>query len=297
MIHVERNHAAPPNLLEAGAAEQTKAHEAWTKYLAAVEKAKAAGTKLPKRPKQSFSQYKSVPVKELLIELFHGKCAYCESFYSSTQPMDVEHFRPKGAVADEDDHSGYYWLAATWENLLPSCIDCNRKRNQDDVVVGETISLGKKDRFPIGGTRARTPEDSLPRERARLIDPTIDDPDHLLRFDTELGIVVPRAGGGVNRSRALHSIEVYGLNRSGLVTDRLHVLRLIDHHLEVIRLLTTVRNELDDKDLDRLRDIVDEVIGLEIQAILDMRDPSRPYSGMARQVIAELAPDIEADGG
>ena len=116
----------------------------------------------------SFSYYKNDAVKARLVDLFHGKCAYCESFYSSTQPMDVEHFRPKGAVAEDDEHPGYYWLAATWENLLPSCIDCNRQRNQFDVVEGETISLGKKDRFPIGGTRARTPNDDLDDERARI---------------------------------------------------------------------------------------------------------------------------------
>ncbi|MEF9674035.1 hypothetical protein QNM99_25505 [Pseudomonas sp. PCH446] len=44
--------------------------------------------------------------------------------------MDVEHYRPKGAVSEDASHPGYWWVAMDWDNLLPSCIDCNRKRKQ-----------------------------------------------------------------------------------------------------------------------------------------------------------------------
>jgi hypothetical protein len=65
---------------------------------------------------------------------FRGKCAYCEQKIYSDQHGDLDHFRPKGAVADENyepvmiavdgevkDHPGYYWLCYNWKNLLPSC--------------------------------------------------------------------------------------------------------------------------------------------------------------------------------
>ena len=83
-----------------------------------------------KRTAFEFHAYKADEVKRRLEDLFHGKCAYCESFYAAQAPVDIEHYRPKGAVEDDPDHPGYWWLAMAWENLLPSCIDCNRRRRQ-----------------------------------------------------------------------------------------------------------------------------------------------------------------------
>ena len=47
-------------------------------------------------------------MKRRLDLLFHGKCAYCETFYSASAPVDVEHYRPKGAVSEDPSHPGYY---------------------------------------------------------------------------------------------------------------------------------------------------------------------------------------------
>lgn len=60
------------------------------------------------------SRYKSDDIKNKLREIYHGKCAYCET---SVEQFDVEHFRPK--------RGGYYWLAYSWDNLLLSCPICN----------------------------------------------------------------------------------------------------------------------------------------------------------------------------
>ena len=112
-----------------------------------------------------------------------GKCAYCESFYAGTQPVDVEHYRPKGKVDGMAGHPGYWWLAGRWENLLPSCIDCNRKRRQktpkaaDGLLVTllengdfdrqDTLSTGKATAFPLaeGSPRALQEGDDLDAER------------------------------------------------------------------------------------------------------------------------------------
>jgi 5-methylcytosine-specific restriction endonuclease McrA len=89
------------------------------------------------------------------------ECAYCESRYAGTQPMDVEHFRPKGKVLEDDgtEVRGYYWLASEWANLLPSCIDCNRERRQWLADLGAVRSVGKGERFPLvkGSRRAPAP--------------------------------------------------------------------------------------------------------------------------------------------
>ncbi|WP_314961798.1 hypothetical protein [Bradyrhizobium cosmicum] len=77
-----------------------------------------------KRKAFPFQAYKAEGVKKRLEELFHGKCAYCESLYASQAPVDVEHYRPKGRVKDEHAHPGYWWLASEWTNLLPASITC-----------------------------------------------------------------------------------------------------------------------------------------------------------------------------
>ncbi|UVK35738.1 hypothetical protein LHFGNBLO_006603 (plasmid) [Mesorhizobium sp. AR10] len=164
-----------------------------------------------------FARYKENAVKVELERLFHGKCAYCESFFASTQPVDVEHYRPKGEVEGVAGHLGYYWLAMDWNNLLPSCIDCNRRREQKtpDIAIGSIVkllssgefdrtrkmSLGKSSAFPLATERgrARSPGDALLAEHRLLLDPTRDDPREHLTFhidrDHLIGLVFPKLTG------------------------------------------------------------------------------------------------------
>lgn len=157
-----------------------------------------------------FDRYRSADVKQALDEIFHGKCAYCESFYAKTQPVDVEHYRPKGKVDGEDDHRGYWWLAMDWKNLVPSCIDCNRKRKQrspkpdqqgsmvalnedGDFARGKTFKTGKQSAFPLTSGSARAKWDvngkavDLGVEKRLLLDPTRDAPDDHLVFHVARG--------------------------------------------------------------------------------------------------------------
>ena len=55
---------------------------------------------------------------------------------------------PKTPTAPAHVISGYYWLAATWPNLLLSCADCNRPRTQDDCD-GNARVIGKANFFPL----------------------------------------------------------------------------------------------------------------------------------------------------
>ena len=155
-----------------------------------------------------FDRYRSADVKRALDEIFHGKCAYCESFYAKTQPVDVEHYRPKGKVDDADGHRGYWWLAMDWENLVPSCIDCNRKRKQHtpkpdeqgsmvalneqgDFARGDTLNTGKQSAFPLATDSPRAAWDAniknvdISLEKRLLLDPTRDTPDDHLVFHVD----------------------------------------------------------------------------------------------------------------
>ncbi len=217
-----------------------------------------------KRP--SFTAYKLASVRAELERLFGGKCAYCESNYSTTAPVDIEHFRPKGQVQDVK-HDGYWWLAASWDNLLPSCIDCNRKRKQPTPKPGTNLvamlvdgtgtlltNTGKKDSFPLADEtrRATGEQDDLNAEAPLLLNPCTDKPeDHLdFSYHPAIGaaIVYPKstppaiinpvgadatpasaaAAAETAAVRAAVSIHIYGLNRLGLVQARTRVVRRLE---------------------------------------------------------------------
>lgn len=100
-------------------------------------------------------------LKEWFLEhVFAGKCAYCEGSYLAGDPQHAEHWRPKGKVTrlDGDErevaverdgipHRGYWWLAYSWENLVPACYLCNTGK-------------GKGTKFPIEGRYAFTPDEA-----------------------------------------------------------------------------------------------------------------------------------------
>lgn len=168
-----------------------------------------------------FRVYSDPLVKDALERLFSGKCAYCESSYRAHHPVDVEHFRPKGGViiGGRVDKPGYYWLAATWTNLYPSCIDCNRQRYHR--VGTNRMALGKGGRFPIADERRRARKPGAERwEKPLLLDPTRDNPAKHLLFDAT-GLVQPRSDRrGVQSEKGRVSIEVYGLARPALAERR-----------------------------------------------------------------------------
>lgn len=168
-----------------------------------------------------FAAYKEEDVRNALVAMFGAKCAYCEFPYEGGMPPDAEHYRPKGKIElqDKTKVEGYYWLAATWSNLLPTCIDCNRKRGQD--VEGEKLQAGKGMKFPLvdESKRAGRPgEESA--EEPLVLDPTVDDPAAHLSFDYGRGVVRAAQDGAGPSPRGAETIKVLGLNRRGLVRQR-----------------------------------------------------------------------------
>ncbi len=273
--------------------------------------------------KFDFKAYKRVEVKAALEKIFHGKCAYCESYYRGTQPMDVEHWRPKGRTVPAEGKKAkkpaYYWLAATWENLLPSCIDCNRKRKQHDVVEDRTVSIGKMDEFPLWEPDRRMtepPEEGdLPSEMPLLLDPCTDEPAEFLEFDPDWRCVLrPLESSELAREKALQSIRVYGLNRVGLVMNRQELCRRLELRIATVKALTRVLIEEapepeseardegpSDGDADNpppplddhIRQIIEERLMAELKELARARRPEQPFSLLARQLIKHHMADFE----
>jgi hypothetical protein len=123
-----------------------------------------------------------------------------------------------------------------WDNLIYSCLDCNRMRGQVIVTPGMThedvqmarqsaprTNAGKKDAFPIRGVRCQPEECDFAAEDALLIDPTRVRPEQHLTFaadgnDICLAIAAGTPTGPDPYGQA--SIQVFGLNRSALVDAR-----------------------------------------------------------------------------
>jgi uncharacterized protein (TIGR02646 family) len=212
MIFVDRSTVRPPPELESGRAGQIL-EEARFFYKIEPEA----------RSQQRFDidRYKDwlhKVVDQPLLELFHNKCAFCESRLGATGRPDHEHFRPKSGSVGLDgqrspDH--YWWLVFEWNNLYPSCPSCNRTKGA---------------RFPVRGERApqETPWNELGIELALLLDPCADRPeDHLvfLKDGTVAAVHVDDLPGEeLNRfgtpTRGQVTIDTFGLNRPELVDSR-----------------------------------------------------------------------------
>lgn len=244
---------------------------------------------------KTFAAYSSDSVKEALNAAFAFKCAYCETFYGATQPVDIEHYRPKSGFMVKDPATGkeklvkpgYYWLAARWGNLLPSCIDCNRSRRQR-LADGTVLSSGKANQFPISSEakRARAPgkEKSEPR---LLLHPALDKPRRHLEFDAEEGIVRPVVSqAGKASAKGAASITVYALLRDGLVRARKARQKLIRKELKVARVLAqTLDQNGPDPDLE-------ELLAESLGTLRDFMAADAPYAAMARQMIEPVLDEL-----
>lgn len=155
-----------------------------------------------------FERWNHLEVRNALSQLFHRKCAYCES---RVEVPHIEHFRPKQGAMDlhgERSDQHYYWLAYEWTNLLLTCQDCSRTKGA---------------RFPIEGKRAPVGAMGLElmEEGPLLLDPCVDDPEEHLLYLSSGEVVSETKRGQV-------TIEVLGLNPLSLINGRAKAFRAIE---------------------------------------------------------------------
>ena len=255
--------------------------------------------------KQTFAAYKDPTVVEALNLLFHRKCAYCEVLMAGQQPGDVDHYRPKaGAVlyvkgGERVKVAGYFWLAASWDNLLPCCVFCNRPNileiefEEGDGVGFERLPddpgkvprgagrarlkqrrlAGKSCEFPLaaGSPRRAYPEPLNANERPLLLNPCEDEPSEHLRF-TRDGFVVPVQKQDGPSPMGRKTIEVCALNRTELLQLRQAVALEVEERL--IEVILDLANGRAPRDSD-------------IRSIERAMDADRPFAAYVRQYVAE----------
>jgi len=229
----------------------------------------------------SFAAYKLTEVKDALNDTFRFKCAYCESYYGATQPLDVEHFRPKSGVlvGTELVWGVYYWLAASWGNLLPSCTDCNRSRKQK-LPNGTERTLGKANQFPIASeARRATKEGEEKRESRLLVHPCLDHPAKHLVFEPD-GIV------GWKTRKGDESIRVYALQRRGLVQARRAF------QLELLTHVAVARGLALELEMRGPNPRLEALLETELEALAGFADAGHEYSAVARAIVLPVLEEL-----
>jgi uncharacterized protein (TIGR02646 family) len=202
MIYIDRSKIKLPEVLGSSRVEKAR-EQAKKRFL------EGFGPSTQQRYEFDDTWYREVRI--VLTEALYGKCAYCESKVSGGAILDMEHFRPIRSIAEARYHTGYWWLAYEWLNILAVCRNCNSS---------------KGNRFPLETERlrARNPGEER-REDNLLLDPTVDDPSVHLVFNLD-----GTASSETNRGQG--SIAVLDLNRASLVQARLAKVR---HILTVIK--------------------------------------------------------------
>lgn len=247
----------------------------------------------------SFKAYRSRNIKAALRQLAGGNCAYCESKIGGVGARQVEHYRPKGSVEGDPNHSGYWWLALDWDNLLPTCRDCNQSLRQhivtEDMTREEveelnskdpTHSFGKASQFDIRGTRAVCATCNLDDEDPLLINPCQMDPaSHLdWHLSSQLPVISPREQDDGPSVYGEYTIRTCALNRAELVLDRIPIRR----QMRAIR--TRVIDMLECWDGDAA--ILEHLIA-EIENLQDFVHPEQTYTGMAAAFIDTFSHEID----
>jgi len=273
MIQVNRP-AGPQQLLHPPASEVAFERSEATKFYTAAVRAKEPF---------KFKIYRKDYIKNAIETIFNQKCAYCETRYVVSSPVDVEHFRPKSLVkVDKEKKPGYYWLASEWTNLLPSCNLCNRSQTYL-MPNNKKETMGKMNFFPLEDEahRATKPGDEQ-NEKPLLLNPIDDKPENHLEFTSD-GVVRPAVDSSGQQSRKGEvSIKVYGLCRPELVEERAKRAKLILAHIERVKFLAGKAKQYP-KDEDFKNELRQE-----FRELRDCLEPSQVYVGMARQITADF---------
>ncbi|MBE8233420.1 MAG: hypothetical protein HAW67_06750 [Endozoicomonadaceae bacterium] len=172
---------------------------------------------------------------KLLPQALQDKCWYCEA-KEIRSDTPVDHFRPKGAIEEDKNHEGYWWLAFDWENYRVACTYCNSKRTFEDSQGGKGCQ------FPITNSdcRACCPSDNHEQEIPAFLDPFDPDDWKLLWFDHDgIPIATPETTEE-EQQKVQNSIKIFHLDQRKICQKRNRIRLNIEK--EIINLKQAEKN-------------------------------------------------------
>lgn len=267
------------------------------------EKYKKTG-KRGKRIEDGYTVYSDKSVRKLLVKMFHGKCAYCESKITAIYNGDIEHFRPKGEIKEVNPTKpGYFWLASEWENLLFACPFCNQT-NTHEFRNGNNIEeavFGKLDQFPLDTETHRlnythgiiyftdtgTYKQAFDLEESErlLLNPCKDDNiEKYFKFDDDGAIISNDGLTDFEERKAQTSIFTYALHRLPLTIAREE--KIIQIKAQIRRVEIAIKNYNDYFDSsDGERVWFEGIMREEMTILKRFKDSNQEYAGLARYII------------
>jgi uncharacterized protein (TIGR02646 family) len=127
-------------------------------------------------------------LREAVVPLTHGKCAYCEGHLGAQSWIGVEHHHPKRAYPDQ---------AFEWANLLPVCDICNSMKGNQD-------------------------------HRGALLKPDEEDPERFFSIHPDTGELEAAPGlSDEDTRRAEQTIRICDLKRSALCEERAELIEAL----------------------------------------------------------------------
>ncbi|MEO1542820.1 MAG: hypothetical protein AAFR75_02225 [Pseudomonadota bacterium] len=293
MIFVQRT--ATPDRLDLGNPESAAAKELRSATEIIVESGE-------RPPVSHFKAYSHETVREALKEMFHGKCAYCESKIAGSSQTDIEHYRPKGSVSEFSDHPGYWWLAMVWDNLVLSCMHCNQSRRQlsldpnmteeeikEAIIANDLQTTGKLNQFPTRDSIWVTePDGDLSIEQPLLIDPTLRDPETLFEWSGIDQFALVSANGGDDCAEA--TIAALGLNRRWLCEQRMARWIRLSAMFEDVR---TAIDSMIEASTEEVASAHLEAAERDIDKLLREADDRTEHAAMARSFLAQSREILE----
>ena len=131
-------------------------------------------------------------LREAVLGLTHGKCAFCEGRLEVTTWAEIEHYHPK---------TRYPKHAFLWTNLFPACAICNLRKGEQD-------------------------------HQGALLKPDEEDPERYFWVHPDNGRLDPVPGlSPVEEARAAETIRICDLQRDALRAERSDLVRRLSRCL------------------------------------------------------------------
>jgi hypothetical protein len=245
--------------------------------------------------------YKNQKVKDAIDSMNDQKCGFCGVTLSLDIQRNVEHYRPGKAVIYSSTvkfNTGYYWLTANWDNLLPSCNPCNSIEGREffHFIDGRRMkkkNLGKGNHFPLETMPNQAPDHSLSivNEVPLIFNPFSNDPNSVFEYveyvSGALPIVLIRPKDNLSyldSKIALTSIDILGLNRILLCTERAKVWNVVDTNIVL------TKSAMSANDSKLITDLLRRLL-----SYIDPTIPTSNFIGMIWRVFYEDLKSVAAE--